>query len=451
MKQALTAKLKLTCTPAEAEALRSIGLPYREAANFASKKAFDLGKTTNANLLHKTVYRDIRPLFNLPSQIACSVSRYVTAAYKTLWSKAAANKKARAKGLTKRVFKGLDKAPRFRERTVPYQYHYDYAFKPNQQVSVMTLEGRILLSYAGWKQHVALIQNSTTHIGAAKLYYDRIKKTYYLLVSLEIEVPDPQPSDHKNVIGVDVGQRFLTVTTDTKNNTHFVSGKQAMHKARQNQKTRRSLQTKQKAKKKQRLGTRSVTRRLISVSRRERRHKQSLNHSTAKRVVKRFPKSLIGLEDLTDVRERTNRRHSKKASKKQRRANRNQAKWAFAETQAFIGYKAILNGSMTIKVEAHYTSQMCPCCGHTRKANRPGKGLLFICQNCGFTLHADLIGSRNITMRTLLMRQDWMSTGYLSTSPSRKGDASDDEAKAERLQRYSELRWSPEVKVEALF
>jgi len=105
---------------------------------------------------------------------------------------------------------------------------------------------------------------------------------------------------------------------------------------------------------------------------------------------------------------------------------------------------------MTIKVDAHYSSQMCPYCGHTSKANRPGKGLLFVCENCGFTLHADLVGSRNITMRTLLIRQDWMSTGYLSTSPSRKGDASDDEAKAERLQRYSELRWSPEVKVEAL-
>src|ERR1019366_2440350 len=110
---------------------------YRDAANFASQKAFELGKTTNANLLHKNVYHEIRSLFDLPSQIACSVSRYVTAAYKTLWSRAASNKKARAKGWTKRLFKGLDTAPKFRERTVPYQYHYDYAFKANQQVSVM--------------------------------------------------------------------------------------------------------------------------------------------------------------------------------------------------------------------------------------------------------------------------------------------------------------------------
>ena len=82
-------------------------------------------------------------------------------------------------------------------------------------------------------------------------------------------------------------------------------------------------------------------------------------------------------------------------------------------------------------------------CGHTEDANRPRKGLLFVCQNpkCGYMLHADLVGARNVTLRTLLARQDWIRTGYLSTIP----DASDREAKAARLQRYAELRWSPEV------
>ncbi len=106
-----------------------------------------------------------------------------------------------------------------------------------------------------------------------------------------------------------------------------------------------------------------------------------------------------------------------------------------------IAYKALLQNSMAIKVDAHSTSQACPMCGHTGKENRPRKGLLFVCQNCHYTLHADLVGSRNVTLRTLLIRQDWMSTGYLSVSP----DVSDDKAKALRLQRYSELRWSPDT------
>ncbi|GHO80759.1 hypothetical protein KSD_85300 [Ktedonobacter sp. SOSP1-85] len=80
-------------------------------------------------------------------------------------------------------------------------------------------------------------------------------------------------------------------------------------------------------------------------------------------------------------------------------------------------------------------------CGHTADDNRPKKGLLFVCQQCHYTLHADLIGARNITMRTLVLRQDWSTTGYLSIAP----DASDKEAKAARLQRYAELRWNPDA------
>lgn len=42
----------------------------------------------------------------------------------------------------------------------------------------------------------------------------------------------------------------------------------------------------------------------------------------------------------------------------------------------------------------------------------------------------------------VLMKQLIGKTGHLSVAP----DASDKEAKAERLRRFSELRWSPECK-----
>jgi len=127
-------------------------------------------------------------------------------------------------------------------------------------------------------------------------------------------------------------------------------------------------------------------------------------------------------------------------SPKARKAHRVSSQWSFAELHALLSYKATLAGSLAVKVDADSTSKACPVCGHTEDANRPRKGLLFACQNpnCGYTLHADLIGARNITMRTLVLRQDWSTTGHLSIAP----DASDHEAKAARLQRYAELRWS---------
>ena len=109
-----------------------------------------------------------------------------------------------------------------------------------------------------------------------------------------------------------------------------------------------------------------------------------------------------------------------------------------------IDYKANLNGSLATKVPAHYTSQSCPKCGQTSKTNRLNKGLLFRCECCSHELHADLVGSRNIALKTLLVRQDWMSTGALSMHPN----VSSVEAKGEILQRFSELRWR--VQIQAL-
>ncbi len=100
--------------------------------------------------------------------------------------------------------------------------------------------------------------------------------------------------------------------------------------------------------------------------------------------------------------------------------------------------KATMAGSMAVKVDANYTSKACPMCGYTSDMNRPTNGLLCVCQSCHYTLHADLVGARNVALRTLLVRQDWTSTGVLSVRP----DVSSDEAKAARLSRYAELRWS---------
>ncbi|GHO77859.1 transposase [Ktedonobacter sp. SOSP1-85] len=431
MKTAITAKLKLNTTPEQFKALRATQLTYRDALNSVSQYAFEHGKMSNAVRLQEGTYDEIRLRFHLPSQMACSVPRQVGAIYKALWTKVKSNAQARKAGKTKKRYKGLDKAPTFISPTLTYQYKKDYTFKKEQRVSVLTLEGRLVVPYTGYDKHVALIQRGA-EIGASKLWYDKPKKQFYLLVSLEVETPDPIPETHKQVIGVDVGMRYLAVTATMQGDCTFHADISTVAKSHHYARLRKRLQKK---------GTRSAIRRLIALSGRERRLKQNTNHVVSKRIIQAYQESLIGLEHLTDIRERTTRRKGKKASTKQRKANRTFSKWSFAELHSMIAYKALLNKSMAIKVDANYTSQACPRCGHTCKENRPHKGLLFVCQNCQYTLHADLVGARNIAMRTLLIRQDWIGTGVLSVRP----DVSDDEAKAARLQRYAELRWSSDT------
>jgi putative transposase len=431
MKTMLTAKIKLHTSNEQFTALRATQLAYRDSLNYVSQYAFAHGKMSNAVALQTGTYDEVRARFHLSSQMACSVPRQVGATYKALWTKVKQNAAARSAGHTKKRYKGLDQAPKFVSPTLTYQYKKDYSFKREQQVSILTLAGRVVVPYTGYDQHVALIQHGA-QIGAAKLWYDKPKKRFFLLVSLEIEGVDPTPETHTRIVGVDVGMRYLAVTSTTRGENAFYSGKTIIPKANHYTRLRKRLQRK---------GTRSATRRLVAISGRERRFKANANHVVSKRIVMAHPHSLIGLEHLTDIRERTKRRTGKKASTKQRRANAAYARWSFAELHAMIAYQALMHESMAIKVDANSTSQACPCCGHTGKENRPNKGLLFVCRNCHYTLHADLIGARNIALRTLLSRQDWERTGHLSIAP----DVSNVEAKALRLQRYSELRWSPDT------
>ena len=221
----------------------------------------------------------------------------------------------------------------------------------------------------------------TAEIGEAKLWYDRSRKRFYLLVSLTIETPDPAPESHTSIVGVDVGQRYLATVATLPNGAQFYSGKEMSSQADHHARLQKRLQRK---------GTRSATRRRIAIGGRERRLKLETNHWISKHILDTHPHAFIGLEDLTHIRERSKRKRGKKASKKQRRANRHASKWAFAELHAFLDYKAVLAGSLCIKVDADYTSQACPHCGHTAKENRPKQGLLFVCQACHYTLHADL-------------------------------------------------------------
>src|SRR5713101_3562095 len=390
MKTVITAKLKLHTTPSQFSALRATQLAYRDSLNFVSRYAFEHGKMSNAVRLQDGTYTRIRARFQLPSQMACSVPRQVGATYKTLWKKVQQN-----------------------------------------------AQSRIVVAYTGSNAHVARIGRGTG-IGAAKLWYDKAKKRFYLLVSLEVETADPTPETHTSIVGVDVGIRYLAVACPTQGKPSFYAGKRVVSQANHYARLRKRLQKK---------GTRSATRRLVAISGRERRLKADANHVVSKRIVTQHPHSLMGLENLTDIRERTRRRtHTRKkhgkgverVSSKQRKSNRVYSQWSFAELHRMIAYKALLAGSMAIKVDAHYTSKACPVCGHSSDANRPNKGLLFVCQHCHYTLHADLVGARNVAMRTLLARQDWASTGHLSVAP----DVSNVETKAARLRRYAELRWS---------
>jgi putative transposase len=459
MQQIITSKLKLLTTKEQSQALRQTQMAYRDALNFVSLYSFEHGKMANAERLQQGTYRDIREHFKLTGQMACNAVRQVAATYRGLWTKLKRNAVHRKAKITKKRFRGLDKPPKYFSPTINFNYRHDYTFKSGNRVSVRTLHGRIIMPYHGYERHESLIRHGAV-IRGAKLWFDKRHKQFYLLVSLEREIADPEPEVQCSVVGVDVGQRYLATTATLKNKSWFFSGKAVRAKADHYARLQKRLQRK---------GTRSAKRRMIAMSGRERRFKLEIDHVIAKTIVDAHPHALIGLENLTGIRERNPRCKRRRKEKrvlpltsKQRRANRHASKWAFAELQVFISYKAAIAESLAIKVDADHTSQTCPICGNKGKQNRPRNGLLFICQNnqCpyridtgnAYTLHADLIAARNIAMRTLCVWHDWTQTGQLSVAPGSElgPDASDVELKAaklSRLERFAELRWESGCKL----
>src|SRR5258708_25129864 len=95
---------------------------------------------------------------------------------------------------------------------------------------------------------------------------------------------------HKEVVGVDVGIRYLAVTSTSAGEPTFHKGKRVRHQANHYARLRKRLQQK---------GTRNATRRLRRIAQRERRLKQQTNHLVSKHIVTTHPQTLIRLKQLT--------------------------------------------------------------------------------------------------------------------------------------------------------
>ncbi|WP_137175890.1 RNA-guided endonuclease TnpB family protein [Massilia sp. HP4] len=70
----------------------------------------------------------------------------------------------------------------------------------------------------------------------------------------------------------------------------------------------------------------------------------------------------------------------------------------WGEFRRQLDYKMAWCGGVLLAVPPHHTSQTCPCCGHISKDNRQTQAS-FLCVDCGYENHADVVGAINILAR----------------------------------------------------
>ena len=354
----ITAKIQIVTSETDRELLNTTMAVYRAACNYVSDYVFKTHDLKQFSL-NKALYTTLRMKFGLKSQMAQSVFKTVIARYKTILE----NQKEWIK-------------PDFKKPQYDLVWNRDYSLT-NQMFSVNTLSGRVKLPY-NTKGMEKYFDHDTNKFGTAKLVCKKGK--YFLHIPVTFEVEESKLSDICHVVGIDRGINFVVATYDSNHKSGFVSGKQIKQKRAQYTKTRKQLQQ---------VRTPSSRRRLKAIGSRENRWMQDVNHCVSKALVENNLKhTLFVLEDLSGVRHAT-----EKVNLKNRYIS---VSWSFYDLEQKLIYKAKNNQSSVIKVDPAYTSQTCPVCGHTERANRNKKKHVFCCKNCGYQSNDDRIGAMNL-------------------------------------------------------
>lgn len=358
MLSTLTYAVRVDASPDQVQVISDTCSAYLGCCNMVSETAWE-HRTISQKALHQLVYRRLRDEYRVKSQMAQSSIIRVIGNYRTI-KEAHGSPWAASR-------------PEYRSSGYDLVWNHDYSILKDGRLSINTLNGRIKIP-VDWTH----VPEEYRHgkFGTARLLNRNGK--WLLLIPSTVELPDlPRP---QQVVGVDMGVRFLATTYDSEGRTVFYDGKEVKRRREHYKKLRASLQKK---------GTRSARRRLRNIGRRENRWMRDVNHQVSKALVNRQSKpTLFALENLSGVRGAT-----EKVRKRDRYV---QVSWAFYQLRQMIEYKAAQAGHSVVAVDPRYTSQTCPTCGLVRKANRRKKTHEYQCSNCGYRSNDDRMAAMNI-------------------------------------------------------
>ena len=359
MQQTITAKIQILVNSSDKQILCDTMKAYSDACNYVSDYIYKTHNLSRYSVQENTYYQ-VREIYGLRSQMAVSCVRTVIAKYKTVLEN-----------------QGEWIKPVFRLPQLDLVWNRDYSLNSKSNIfSVNTLNGRIKVPFYknGFEQYFA----DTCKFGTAKLVNKH--GMFFLYIPVTYEISELQKSEVSNVVGIDRGIRFHVATYDSKGKSVFYDGNTVKQKRIHYKDLRKQLQQ---------VGTPSSRRRIKAIDQRENRWMQDVNHCISKALVESNPNgTMFVLEDLSNIRSAT-----EKVRVKDRYVS---VSWSYYDLEQKLSYKALKNHQLVEKVNPAYTSQTCPKCGHTEKANRNKKIHLFCCKNCGYKSNDDRIGAMNL-------------------------------------------------------
>ncbi len=241
-------------------------------------------------------------------------------------------------------------------------------------VRLSTTAGRMTIPFV-------LPEHDAKDAGGRTLTADLIhrKRKWYLQVAVELPDP-PAPTGNGPAVGVDLGLRRPAVTSGTR----FFGRRQWRGIQARYLRLRRSLQRK---------GTRSAQRHLRRLTGKVNRFRCDCDHVLSRRSTDSVDDgTVIVVENLTHIRAR--------AKQRGRQSRRRPHTWSYAQLRGLLEYKAQEVGCVVVGIGPRHTSQRYCRCGYTARNHRRSQRD-FTCRSCGFRLHADPNGARNIARKHL--------------------------------------------------
>ncbi|HEY3078854.1 MAG TPA: transposase [Chloroflexota bacterium] len=351
-----TVRLKLRPTDEQAAVLRET--LRQQTACFNAVASYGWARREkNGVALHKATYYPLRAAHpDLPAQLVCAARVRATEAVKSALDRLAKNRPVRCPIA----------------RCVPIRYDArSYRMTADRAaVGLASVAGRQAVGVIA-NPHAAALLTQATGFDSA----DLIDRGGALWLHVVVTLPDVPLGESGAVVGVDLGLTRPAVTSTKR----FLGARRWKAIEGRYFRLMRGLDSK---------GTPSALRHLRRLKGTRARFRRDCDHVLSRRVVQSVePGTTIVVENLTDIRARTTQRG--------RASRRRLHSWSFAQLRAFLVYKAEAAGCLVVGVDPRHTSQRCPRCGHTARANRRGQAR-FVCRACGYELNADLVGAVNI-------------------------------------------------------
>lgn len=357
----LTLQTQLFPDKEQAEMLKETLKAFNAACSRLAEKAFEI-KCANKVQLQQLFYYELKEKFNLSAQMTVRVIAQTVEAYK------------RDKTI----------CPKFREyASMPYDQRM-MSFKGVDKVSLLTLKGRVIVPFVMGKYQTEKFSNA---VGQSDLHFRERDNKWFLLVT--VDIPDGVEIPTTDFIGVDLGISQIATPSEGEP----FAGDDVKRVTKKYAELRQTLQHKASKQSQSGKRPRNIRKFLKRISKKVRNFKHYTNHTVSKKIVAQAigTRRGIGLEDLTHIRSRCEKRH--------RRTQRAIfSGWSFYELRQFIEYKAKLAGVPVVLVNPKNTSRECYACGHIAKENRKSQSE-FVCVNCHYSDNADSNAAKVISRR----------------------------------------------------